>query len=114
MIKPLNNVDKWMRYEDDIIKYYYPSLMDWIQKGCKAPQTSFTAGLGRQIALLIWDVKAKEEIKQRDAIQQLIRGLGSDYENSGMSIANIRMISVARVKELIVNNFGKELTEKRK
>lgn len=48
------NQSKWMRYETDIIKYYYPMLQKWLNEGMKKPSTlQFTSGLGRDIARLM-------------------------------------------------------------
>ena len=48
------NQDKWMRYEDDIVRYYYPKIMEWLKKRpLKWSGTAFTSGLGRQIAFMI-------------------------------------------------------------
>lgn len=52
-----NNVDKWMPYEDDIVKQYWPGLQAWLEKGCDSPGTAFTAGLQRNIAWLMWQAK---------------------------------------------------------
>ena len=43
-----------MRYEEDISKYYYPMILDWIRSNPrKGSSTAFTSGLGRNIAYLI-------------------------------------------------------------
>lgn len=47
------HVDKWMRYEDDIIRYYYKQLHEWLESKPRKPAvTAFTSGLGRYIARL--------------------------------------------------------------
>lgn len=49
-----DNADKWMGYEDDIVKYYYPKVLEWLDsEPRKHSQIAFTAGLGRNIARLI-------------------------------------------------------------
>ena len=64
-----NNCDKWMRYEDDITKYYYPQILDWINsKERKHSQIAFTSGLGRNIARLIETAEAKTISKTREGI----------------------------------------------
>lgn len=51
---PKLNQDKWMKYERDIIKYYYPMLRDWLEDGMKKPAIiQFTSGLGRDIGILM-------------------------------------------------------------
>ena len=54
------NQDKWMRYEKDIIKYYYPEILEWIRNGDKHPTMAFTSGLGRDIAMLIYNERQKQ------------------------------------------------------
>jgi ribosomal protein L19E len=55
-----------MRYEDDITKYYYPQILDWINsKERKHSQIAFTSGLGRNIARLIETAEAKTISKTR-------------------------------------------------
>ena len=52
------NQSKWMKYEDDIIKYYYKSLKKWLDNGMKKSSfIQFTSGLGRDIASLMEDSK---------------------------------------------------------
>lgn len=59
-----NNCDKWMRYENDIARHYYPQLLDWIKSIPRKPSNlAFTSGLGRNIARLI---EISEEEKKVD------------------------------------------------
>jgi hypothetical protein len=58
---------KWMMYEREIIRYYYPQLAEWLKTGMKKPSVlAFTSGLGRDIARLMEDSKeqGKEEVEK--------------------------------------------------
>jgi len=52
-----------MRYEDDIIKYYYHWLKEWLDNPKRKPANmAFTAGLSRDITRLMEDaMKVREE-----------------------------------------------------
>ena len=52
------NQSEWLRYESDIIRYYYPRLIEWLETGMKKPANiQFTSGLGRDIGRLMEDAK---------------------------------------------------------
>ena len=44
---------KWVMYEKDIIGFYYPRVIEWMDNGFQWSGMAFTSGLGRQIAGLV-------------------------------------------------------------
>ena len=67
-----HNESKWMRYEKDIIQYYYPKVIEWMDEGFKWSGVAFTSGLGRNIANLIENgIKRKNEIYKINIIKAI-------------------------------------------
>ncbi len=59
----LNQEDKWMRYEDDIIAHYYWQLKIWLHEPeRKQSDIAFTSGLGRVIARLMEDAMQRRNM----------------------------------------------------
>jgi hypothetical protein len=54
-------LSKWMRYEDKICLYYWPSLYEWMRSKPRKPANmAFTAGLARNIAELIEEEHSRD------------------------------------------------------
>ena len=107
------NQDKWMRYEDDIIKYYYKRLKEWLNSGMKKSAVNeFTSGLGRNIAMLMEESNKqskedflKEEIEflnKRDNL--LIRIRQNIPLDCREDIKELCLLNENRIKELKQEN----------
>ena len=111
--------DKWMPYEKEIIRYYYPQLIEWIETGMIKPSIiAFTSGLGRDIAGLIEQAiqsqkqKIIEEIEDI-GIELLLTDIkdkeGRKFELSDELMELFRTFWEVHLKQLIENKvIGEE------
>lgn len=98
------NQSKWMRYEDDIIKYYYKQLREWLDnKMIKPSVTAFTSGLGRDIARLMEDSKKQGiQSKEKEILEEILNicNRGNARQNQLSKFFEIKRLCQERLLKL--------------